>query len=89
MAFVITLPCIKTKDNACVAECPVDAIHPTKDEADFDQVDQLFIHPIDCICCSMCVDACPVRAIFPEEDIPDNFVSFIKKNADYYSGKKP
>ncbi len=87
MSYVIALPCVKTKDTACVAVCPVDAIHPTKDEADFEKVDQLFINPDACTWCGLCMDECPVRAIFPEEDIPDNFVPFIKKNADYYSQK--
>ena len=32
MAYVITEPCIGTKDTACVDVCPVDCIHPRKDE---------------------------------------------------------
>ena len=28
MPFVITDPCIGTKDTACVDVCPVDCIHP-------------------------------------------------------------
>ena len=28
MAYVITEPCIGTKDTACVDVCPVDCIHP-------------------------------------------------------------
>ena len=35
MAHIIAQPCIGTKDTACVAVCPVDCIHPTKDDADF------------------------------------------------------
>lgn len=35
MAFIITKPCVGVKDTACVAVCPVDVIHPTKDEAGF------------------------------------------------------
>lgn len=88
MAYVITLPCVKTKDTACVAVCPCDCIHPTKDEADFEKVDQLFIDPDPCIDCGLCQDECPVRAIFPDSDMPDNFETFIQKNADYYAGKK-
>ena len=34
MAHIIAQPCIGTKDTACVAVCPVDCIHPTKDEAE-------------------------------------------------------
>ena len=32
MAYVIAEPCIGTKDSACVDVCPVDCIHPRKDE---------------------------------------------------------
>ena len=35
MAYVIAEPCINTKDTACVDVCPVDCIHPRKDEAAF------------------------------------------------------
>ena len=34
MTYVIAEPCIKTKDTACVEVCPVDCIHPTKDDKD-------------------------------------------------------
>ena len=33
MAYVIAEPCIGTKDMACVDSCPVDCIHPKKDDA--------------------------------------------------------
>jgi NAD-dependent dihydropyrimidine dehydrogenase PreA subunit len=32
MAYVIAEPCVGTKDTACVDVCPVDCIHPRKDE---------------------------------------------------------
>ena len=35
MAYVIAEPCIGTKDTACVDACPVDCIHPKKDEPNF------------------------------------------------------
>ena len=35
MAYVIAEPCIGTKDTACVDACPVDCIHPKKDEAGY------------------------------------------------------
>src|SRR3712207_8295978 len=38
MAYVIAEPCIDTKDNSCVEVCPVDCIHPTPDEPDYDNV---------------------------------------------------
>ena len=36
MAYIITEPCIGTKDTACVDVCPVDCIHPRKDEPAFE-----------------------------------------------------
>ena len=35
MAYVIAEPCVNTKDTACVDVCPVDCIHPKKDEPEF------------------------------------------------------
>src|ERR1035438_10302020 len=43
MAYIIAEPCIGTKDTACVDACPVDCIHPKKDEDGFGEADQLFI----------------------------------------------
>jgi len=36
MAHIIAQPCIGTKDTACVDVCPVDCIHPRKDEEGFE-----------------------------------------------------
>ena len=63
MAYVINEPCIGTMDTSCVEVCPVDCIHPTRDESDFDQHEQLYIDPAECIDCDACVEACPVDAI--------------------------
>ena len=84
MAHIIALPCISVKDTACVAVCPVDCIHPTKDQADFATVDQLYIDNEVCIDCGLCVDECPVNAIFPVEDLPAEWKSFVEKNAAFY-----
>lgn len=84
MAHIIAEPCIGTKDTACVAVCPVDCIHPTKDEATFEAADMLYIDPDTCIDCGLCVDECPVQAIFPQEDLPAEWEAFIEKNAAYY-----
>ena len=35
MAYIICEPCVGTKDTACVDVCPVDCIHPRKDEPTF------------------------------------------------------
>jgi NAD-dependent dihydropyrimidine dehydrogenase PreA subunit len=71
-----------------VAVCPVDCIHPTKEEADFAKSDQLFIDPETFIDCGLCVDECPIKAIFPQEDLPAEWVSFIEKNAAYFKKAK-
>ena len=57
MPFVITDPCIETKDTACVDVCPVDCIHPRKDEPEFAAKHMLYIHPEECIYCGACVPA--------------------------------
>ncbi len=84
MAHIIAEPCIGTKDTACVAVCPVDCIHPTKEEGDFEAAEQLYIDPDTCIDCGLCVDECPVAAIFPEEDLPAEWAAFVEKNAAYF-----
>jgi len=88
MAFVITKPCIGVKDTACVTVCPCDVIHPTKDEAEFATVEQLYINPEHCIDCGLCLAECPVQAIFAEEDVPAEWAGFIEKNAAYYRRKR-
>ncbi len=76
MAYVIAEPCIGTKDTACVDVCPVDCIHPRKDEPDYEGVKQLFINPAECIDCGACVPVCPVTAIFALEDLPEKWQSY-------------
>jgi len=83
MAYVITQPCIGTKSGECVQVCPVDAIHPRKDE-NWDETTQLYIDPNTCIDCGACASVCPVSAIYQENDVPAEWKSFIEKNADYY-----
>ena len=85
MAYVIAEPCIGTKDNSCVEVCPVDCIHPTPDEPDYDQVEMLFIDPEECIDCDACVEACPVDAIFPEALTPDKFSYALDLNAEFFA----
>src|SRR5687767_7663982 len=87
MAYVIAEPCIGTKDNSCVEVCPVDCIHPTPDEPDYDKVEMLYIDPEECIDCDACVEACPVDACFAEDQLPEEWSNFSKINADYYANK--
>jgi len=88
MAYVIAEPCIGTKDTACVDVCPVDCIHPRKDEPQFESEKQLYIHPDECIDCGACVPVCPVTAIFALEDLPEKWSNFTPINADWYKAKK-
>lgn len=76
MAFVIAEPCIDTKDAACVEVCPVDCIHEGED--------QYYIDPEECIDCGACEPECPVEAIFPEDEVPEEWQSYIEKNANFF-----
>lgn len=87
MAYVMAEPCIGVKDTACVDACPVDAIHPRKNEAGFADATQLYIFPDDCICCGACVPVCPVSAIFAEEDLPEKWQHYARINADGYAAQ--
>ena len=84
MAFVIALPCIGVKDAACLMVCPMDCIHPTPNEEGFAAAEQLYIDPDMCIDCGLCAAECPVNAIFQDTDIPEQWKSFIEKNAAFY-----
>ena len=81
MAYIICEPCVGTKDTACVDVCPVDCIHPRKDEPEFQSKDMLYIHPDECIDCGACVPACPVEAIFALDETPEKWVHFIPMSA--------
>ncbi len=87
MTHIIAEPCITVKDTACVAVCPVDCIHPTKDERAYATATQLYIDPATCIDCGLCVDECPVRAIFPQDELPVDWAKFIQINTDYFAKK--
>ena len=87
MTFIITDPCIDTKDSSCVDVCPVDCIHPRKDEPEFEQATILYIHPEECIDCGACVPACPVAAIYDSPDsTPASQKDLIEANAIYRNG---
>ena len=84
MAFVITEPCIGTKDASCTQVCPVECIHPMPDEDGHEEAEQLYIDPDECIDCGACEPECPVEAIYPEDEVPEKWRSYIQKNAEYY-----
>jgi len=83
MAYVITDTC--TKDELCVEACPVDCIHPKKDEGAFAEAAQLFVNPIDCIDCGACVPVCPTNSIFTLEELPADLSRFAELNAAHYN----
>ena len=85
MTYIIAEPCIDVKDVSCVDACPVDCIHPTKDDPEFESATMLYIDPDECIDCGACVDPCPVDAIFDEADLPSEWENFIQTNADYFA----
>jgi NAD-dependent dihydropyrimidine dehydrogenase PreA subunit len=84
VTYVIAEPCIGVKDAACTEACPVDCIHPRKDEAGYAEIDQLFINPDECIECGACEAVCPVNAIFPPGGVPEKWQEYEAKNANYY-----
>jgi ferredoxin len=83
MAYVITEQC--TKDNKCVEVCPVDCIHPRKDEAGYEEATQLYVSPTDCIDCGACVPVCEASAIFTLDELPEQFKAAAEKNAQHYA----
>lgn len=85
MAYVITQRCVGTKDVSCAEVCPVDCIHPTRDEPGFDTAEQLYIDPVECIDCHACQEACPVDAIYPEDLLPPEDEPARAHNAAYFS----
>ena len=84
MAYIIAEPCIGVKDTACVDACPVDCIHPRKDEPRYTTENQLYIDPVECIDCGACVPACPVSACFAADDVPEKWSQFAAINRRYY-----
>lgn len=81
MPYVVTEPCIGTKDRACVAVCPVECF--------YDGGEQLYIHPEECIDCGLCVPECPVDAIFADDEVPDKWKNYIEKNSGVFKGNNP
>ena len=87
MTYIITEPCIGTKDTACIESCPVDCIHPRQDEDEFEGETQLYIDPEECIDCGACVPECPVEAIFPEDEVPEEWQKYIDINYKWFENK--
>ena len=78
MTYVIALPCVDTKDRACVEECPVDCIYEGNRT--------LYIQPEECVDCGACEPVCPVEAIFYEDDLPEEYAGFYDANVHFFDG---
>ena len=85
MTYVIAEPCKGTKDTACVEVCPVDCIHPTKNEADFATAEMLYINPDECIDCGNCASVCAQNAIFALDELPADKAHFAELNKAYFN----
>jgi NAD-dependent dihydropyrimidine dehydrogenase PreA subunit len=72
MPYVITEPCVGTKNAACVDTCPVDCIHESSN--------QYYVDPEVCIDCGACEPVCPVQAIFNQTEVPTQWTSYIQTN---------
>jgi NAD-dependent dihydropyrimidine dehydrogenase PreA subunit len=78
MTYVVALPCVDTKDKACVDECPVDCIYEGNR--------MLYINPDECVDCGACEPVCPVEAIFYEDDLPGEYADYLEANAAFFEG---
>ncbi|GLW54487.1 ferredoxin [Kitasatospora phosalacinea] len=76
MTFVIALPCVDVKDQACIQECPFDCLYEGER--------MLYIHPGECTDCGACEPVCPVEAIYYEDDLPEKWRPFAAANAEFF-----
>jgi ferredoxin len=84
MPYVIAEPCIGSKDASCIEVCPVDCIHPSPDEPGYDDAEQLYIDPEECIDCDACAEVCPVDAVFSDVLLPAVWAAFAQRNAEWF-----
>jgi NAD-dependent dihydropyrimidine dehydrogenase PreA subunit len=81
MTYVIGEPCIGTKDQSCIAVCPVDCIYETEH--------MLVIHPGECIDCAACEAECPVEAIRSDADLTPDWAPFVAIGEAWPHGGRP
>ena len=96
MTYVVTEPCIGTKDRSCVEVCPVDCFYNydtaelnkkvSKEPTKPGDVGMLVIHPDECIHCGACEPECPVEAIFEDDDVPAQWTEYVELNAKITEG---
>ena len=82
MAYVIAAPCVA--DYSCLEVCPVNCISPGPEAEAFNNTEQLYINPAECINCGACVDACPVLAIYEEGCLPEKWRHYSDVNKEYF-----
>ena len=82
MAHVIVDTC--EKDMLCIDSCPSNAIHPLKEEGEWESASQLYINPEECMDCGACISTCPTNSIYLAEEVPAGKEEFVAKNAAYY-----
>ena len=90
MTYVVTEPCIGTKDRSCVEVCPVDCFYNNadsqlnakagKEPGKAGDTGMLIIHPDECIHCGACEPECPVEAIYEDDDVPEKWTEYVKLN---------
>jgi ferredoxin--NADP+ reductase len=83
MAYVVTQNCCN--DATCVAVCPVNCIHPTPEEREYQSTEMLYIDAGSCIDCGACADVCPVDAIVPEDALTERTARYLEINAEYFA----
>lgn len=76
MAHIVTERCVNSRYTDCCTVCPADCFFEVADPA------MLVIDPNTCIDCELCVAECPVQAIWPEDELPEEYVEWVQKNAD-------
>jgi ferredoxin len=54
----------------------------------FEEAEQLYIDPAECIDCDACVEACPVDAITSQDQVPPAWEDYVEKNATYYGDER-
>jgi len=98
MAYVVTKPCLGTKDRSCVEVCPVDCFYNIKKKKYNDlysvepkdgEEGMLMINGDECINCGACETECPVEAIYEDSAVPQDCVDFIKYAEEEFSTMGP
>ncbi|MFP4344145.1 MAG: ferredoxin family protein [Anaerolineales bacterium] len=80
MTYVITSICERVGD--CAPICPTDSIHFVEGDSEWPYY---YINPDTCIDCGACMAECPTEAIFPEDEVPDEYLDDIEKNAAFFA----